>query len=132
MKKRYITFDYKKEESASEIDFDLYADLKHDNCKEELNVIRKENKNNYWANDSYPIKIERLIKMLENLKKAGCNYVEIMYHTDHIGYYATGLKIRNATKEEIEKYEAETKRNKKKWEKIQKLREQIKEIENEE
>jgi len=130
MKKKYITFNYKKEVEESEIDFEMHSDLKHDYEKEErIEITTREN--TIWRGESYPIKIDKMIEMLEEIKSFGCNYAEIMYHNDHIGYIVNGLEIRLSTKEEIKEKEEKILKSQEKWEKIQELRKKIKEIEKE-
>jgi hypothetical protein len=63
----------------------------------------------HWIGEAEPINIDLLIKTLQELKDSGCNYVEVMFHCDHHGYNISGLKMREATKKEVENYEADKK-----------------------
>ncbi len=94
-KKAIIENEYIVEEFLVEIDFDLNKELKID--WNDFNIPDKVNSGETkftWAGDSYPIKIDKVLKILNKLKdKHKCKYVEIMYHEDHIGYYFNGLNI---------------------------------------
>ena len=86
--------EYLIEEEFTEIDFDLNKELKidYDGWDEMSRVSTGDTET--WASDSYPIKIDRVLRVLNYLKgKHNCKYVEIMYHEDHIGYYFNGLNI---------------------------------------
>lgn len=92
-KKIIIEYDYIIEDEMEEIDFDLNKELRidYDNWDEISRVSNDEDC--YWAGDSHPVKIDRVLKVLNKLKKK-CKYVEIMYHEDHISYIFSGLNIR--------------------------------------
>jgi hypothetical protein len=117
-----ITEVYKSEESLTEIDFTLREKILGKNWdeKEERygNIILGDDKNS-WKGESYPINIDDVNKVLEKLKKKGCNYVEIMYHSDHIGYYFNGMDIYRSTDEEV----LENSKNTEEFEKAKKLAE---------
>jgi len=55
--------------------------------------------------DSHPIRIDKMIEILQSLKSDGCSHVEIEYHCDHIGYDISGSKIEKSSSEDIESYE---------------------------
>ena len=99
-----ITEIYKSEESLTEIDFTLRDKILGKNWdeKEERygHIVLGDDKTS-WKGESYPININDVNKVLEKLKKKGCNYVEIMYHSDHIGYYFNGMDIHRSTNEEV-------------------------------
>jgi len=113
MKRNLYICRYKVQEELSEIDFDLYDSLFprwSENDEEHPEQITDFPKNEmYWAGESYPMHIEDVIKVLNGLKEKGCNYVEIMYHTDHIGYVFTGLDVHIASEKEIAKHEEASK-----------------------
>lgn len=71
---------------------------------EEINVAPKR-----WAGQTLPINIDELIDLLNKIKTRNCNYVEIMYHSDHQTYHLTGLEMRKATIPEIRKANNELK-----------------------
>ncbi len=91
-----IEYQYIKEIEIDEIDFILDDELKIDSNMEsdEIDNINTGNEIPSWAGESHPINIDRVIKILKKLKqKNKCKYVEIAYHTDHIGYIFSGLNI---------------------------------------
>ena len=86
---------------------DLYPELYADMFPEVTQDIEEESGKGWYTNigknnnDSYPIKIDKLLSDLNNLKKKGANYVCIDYHTDHITYVIEGLNIQKSNDEEI-------------------------------
>jgi hypothetical protein len=103
-----ITKIYKTSESLTEIDFVLRDKILGKNWsenEERFGDITLNNDYNSWKGESHPINIDDVIKALEKLKKKGSNYVEIMYHCDHIGYYFNGLDIHRSTDIEIKENE---------------------------
>lgn len=114
-----ITKIYKDEISLTEIDFTLRDKIlgkNWDKHEERFGQITLNDDHNSWKGESHPINIDDVIKILEKLKSKGSNYVEIMYHCDHIGYYFNGLDIHRSTDEEVskekERLEAKSKANK--------------------
>ena len=90
---RYIVeYNYKTEFELDEIDFDLQSELK---IKEnDSNMGTLNNGESLWSGESFPINIDIVIEVLNEFKKKNkCNYVEIVYHSDHIGYIFNGLNI---------------------------------------
>jgi hypothetical protein len=128
-----IERDYIIDEELDSIDFDLNKELKidYDDVDEMHNVSNADGK--YWTGDSHPIKIDRVLKVLNKYKnKYNCKYVEIMYHEDHISYIFNGLNIYKH-KEGSKKYkeytaidEEEVERQKR--EKITKLENELKHL----
>jgi hypothetical protein len=104
MKNHSITEIYKASHSITEIDFILRDKILGKNWaenEERFGQIILNNDQKNWQGESHPIDIDEVIKVLERLKKKGSNYVEIMYHSDHIGYYFNGLDIHRSTDGEI-------------------------------
>jgi len=92
--KYIVECDYKTEIEASEIDFDLQNKLKINNNDSNMGTISNGDKMARWSGESFSIDIDRVIKILNQLKtKNKCKYVQIMYHVDHIGYVFNGLNI---------------------------------------
>ena len=118
--------EYKDQVSTGELDLeinnDLFGDLANDDGFWALHS--EIDKKNVYS-DSAPMKIEDAIKMLEELKSKGANYVEIDYNCDHYEYTFNGLNIRVATDDEVD---AENKIIEEK-EKIQKKKELLKDAE---
>lgn len=101
-----ITQVYTTGESLTEIDFTLRDEILGKDWadhEERFDQITLNNDHDNWKGESHPIKIDEVIKILEKLKSNGSNYVEIMYHCDHIGYYFNGLDIHRSTDEEVVK-----------------------------
>lgn len=104
MNKQSITKIYKSDEIySSELDMLMRDEILGKNWSdgEWPDTITLDRKNNKWHGESEPIKIDFVINALEKLKKDGCNYVEIMFHEDHHGYYFNGLDIHRSTESEL-------------------------------
>jgi hypothetical protein len=119
MKNHSITEIYKASESLTEIDLTMRDKILGKNWgdnEERFGQITLNHDQNSWQGETHPINIDDVIKILERLKKKGSNYVEIMYHCDHIGYYFNGLDIHRSTDSEMkdqERLEAKIKENNK-------------------
>jgi len=132
-KKVYITKNYIQETEISEIDFDLYdkvlgKEWEDMDCDQErIELGRKEK---WWTGESHPIEIDRIIKLLNNLKIKGANFVEIMYHCDHIGYVFNGVDIHKSTEGEIENHLDQLKKRKEaeKQKEIEALEKKLKQL----
>lgn len=114
MKRNLYVCNYKAQKELDEIDFDLYESLfprwsENDEEHPEQITVFPNDEPLYWVGESHPIHIEEVIKVLNDMKEKGCNYVEIMYHTDHIGYVFTGLDVHVASEKEIAKHEEASK-----------------------
>lgn len=73
-----------------------------------ISKVTKEAEDKYaYRGESTPISIVSLIETLTNLQKKGCDFVEIVHHSDHHGYNINGLEMRRATQEEIVAFEKE-------------------------
>ena len=55
----------------------------------------------WWNNEAQQINIDTLIDTLQEIKKSGANYVELLHHGDHHGYNIYGVNLSKATDEEI-------------------------------
>lgn len=100
MENIYISKNLIDEPDVSEIDMDFYDDFGFDFDLHD-NII---DINQTHSLDSEPILIDRLIKILQELKLAGANYVQLEDNCDHHGYDVEAFHIRLATSEEIENY----------------------------
>ena len=89
--------------SVSEIDFDLYEEFGVDISGDDELVILEANPDRGDA-DGYPINIDRMMKMLQDLKDSGSTHVELDYHCDHIGYNVDGYKYEKSTNPETDEY----------------------------
>jgi hypothetical protein len=101
-----VTYSYKSEVPATEIHYDIMDKILGKNWENKAysEIIIVPDKSS-WANsvDAVPVEIDRVIKILTKLKKEGSNYIEIMYHCDHAGYYFNGIDIHRSTDEEVAK-----------------------------
>lgn len=119
------------EESFSELDFELQSEFGFDyDNGGEFNVTQKDNAENA-SEDATPIKVDDLLEALQKLKKKGATHVQLEHHGDHIGYDISGWKIKKASDKDVANEKKKVLKQQVKQEKIQKLRKQIEEIENE-
>jgi hypothetical protein len=114
--KVYILKEYKKEIDLTEIDLEFkekFTDKKLDDLDDWPEIIFKQGKGS-WEGEGEPLEIDMLMKHLEKLKSLGCNYVEVMNHTDHNGYYLNGIAARRANPEDVSEYEENRREQKRK------------------
>lgn len=74
------------EESLSELDFELYTELFGYDWNE--TIYEKElliNARSFYS-EGVPLKIDKLIKILNEFKEKGATHVALNNHVDHIGY----------------------------------------------
>jgi hypothetical protein len=100
MEKIYLIKELIEDTGFSELDFVLEDDFGIDTEMSCYDIIE----NKRGRADAYPIKIDDMIKKLEDLKQKGASYVEIDYHCDHIGYDISGFFIRKSTEEESKEF----------------------------
>ena len=134
MKKLIILKSYLGEIETEEQDYLLYNKIfSEEELEDDYPEIIIQGDSGSWSEESHPMEIDYLIETLESFKSDGANYVEIMYHCDHLTYLLNAVRIRRATEEEMEK-DAEELRNLEvleNKERIQKLQEEIQKLENE-
>jgi hypothetical protein len=124
----YITKEVIANVEHSELEFILYSDFGFDyDTHSEFVELLKGNPD--VTNE--PIKIDRLIESLQELKEKGSTHVALDYHTDHIGYEMTGYKIYHSTEEQIKTHVDKQKTKHEKDLKIEALRNEMRRIENE-
>jgi hypothetical protein len=119
----YVTKTLIANEDQSELDFELYDEFGfsyEENSR--FNTIVKSNE--YYANAN-PIRIDRMIEILQRLKDNGSTHVQIEDHCDHHGYEISGFEIRLSTQEEITEYDNKMNRKKNTENKISELKNQI-------
>jgi hypothetical protein len=91
--------------NSNDVDFELYNDIlgkeKADAACDDsgVNTEYKGIYGKYYEN--IPIKIEYLKQILNELEKAGCNYISINYNCDHPDYSFYGVDVHAATESEI-------------------------------
>lgn len=129
---KYITSIFKKEiETDDSIQWDCYKDVLKINDDDDGEIYPTEIEirgKSTWGGENYPIKIDKVVKILQKLKKSGCNYVEIMFHGDHMSYVFNGILIRESTSEEIEKNEMLSEKRKEAEKEIQICENKIRDI----
>ena len=100
-RKYIIKTTYKAFEERTEIDFDLYNELGIGDEDEQVKTIT--NANTYQPPASFcSIKIDKVLDVLKQFKNKNCEYIDIMYHEDHIGYYFYGSNIKAIFEKEPE------------------------------
>jgi hypothetical protein len=129
MDKVFITKTLIKNDNQSELDFVLQNefDFDYDKNSDFVEILTK-NFRAYHA-DGDPIRIDDMIKVLQNLKDSGSTHVQIETHHDHHGYDISGFEIRLSTQEEIDKFNSEME-SRNKINKINELQKQIDLIKN--
>lgn len=132
---KYILTHYKKEIEHSELDFTVrerfLGNQENEDWWDYISITKSEN--NFWSGESTEMDIDLAISTLQELKGAGCNFVEIMHHGDHHGYVFVGADIRLATDKEIADFEkkVEDHGKKQKDEEIKNLEKKLKELKDE-
>lgn len=87
--------------------FNVPDEDENEDCNE---VIEVKSKNEYGYN--YPLcHIDDAIKVLQEAKEKGCNFVHIYDHGDHGEINFEGYLIEKLTDEEVVEYKAELERN---------------------
>lgn len=114
MKKQFVTRKYISEiETNDSLSQDIFDDILGKNWEDENNeypeTIEICLKDNIYGGVSIPIEISKLKTLLKKLEIKGANYVEIMYHTDHVGYVLNGVKIDTSTDKEIKDFNTQLK-----------------------
>lgn len=130
-KETYITYNYVGEIEHSELDFDLQVNvLGREVDMLEIRNIFLSREGKWWTGEGEPMEIDKVIETLNELKDKGANYVEMMYHCDHMGYVFNGIDIHESTKEELEAHLKHQKINKEiaRQEEIEKLERRLKEL----
>lgn len=125
-----ITFEYSdKVEGFSELDFELYNQLLGEGWEWEEREQMKEHTKGVSQCDGFPVKIDEVIDLLEEMKKK-YEYVSMHEHCDHIGYEFQGVNIKDTTIEELEDFkkkeeEKEERKRKQKEEEYEKLKKEL-------
>ena len=126
--KKYIKKTHIDNYFFGDLDLDLYEEfiLSYDD-DDELETVRV----GRGRADGFPIKIDRMINALNGLKVKGATHVEIGYHCDHIGYDISGFSITELKPDEIIELKAKQDAERLREEKIRKLKNELRELENE-
>lgn len=130
--KKYATVKYLKEIEVSELDITntqkVFGKDIYDNDGGHEFIRKQLNKEYGYEGESEEISIDTLEKIIDKMKKAGANYMEIVPHGDHHGYVFYGLEIRKSTADEIFDQESKRRKNNELIKCYQKLDEEMKEI----
>lgn len=129
MDNTYITKTLIKEESFSELDFELHDEFKF-NYEDGGDFFTIENGQGNTG-EAFPIKISTLIDTLQSMKENGATHVELEHHVDHIGYDISAFNIRKSTDEEVAVYENKSIKKAEKQQKLNELYIQINKLQNE-
>ena len=100
--RKYFTRHLISEVETEELDFVL---------DQELQIDREAEEELFWLGDGLDvdgelIDVDKMIKILQEMKEQGSTHVALEYHTDHISYRVCGFKVEPsdaATVEEVEK-----------------------------
>lgn len=98
---KYLKLEYKYEIALTELDFELRDQYFGEGSEEDVETIIEGTECLDWSEEATPISIDSLKSVLLDLEEKECTHVEIVQHSDHYGYYITGLRIREATPREI-------------------------------
>ena len=132
---KYILQHYKKEIALCELDFTVrekFLGQEENDDWWDHEKIRKFN-GDFWWGEATEIDVDLAINTLQELKKEGCNFVEIMHHGDHHGYIFVGKEVRLATDTEIMEHELKNKEisDGQRQKKIAELEAKLKELKSE-
>ena len=113
-----IVFDLQRE-FAGEVDSDAYVDIEW---------IEKGGPK--WGSEGYPIRIDRVMQTLQEMKDKGATHVEMEYHCDHISYPIYGYRITHADQADINELERKKTQAEKLAAEAKELRAKLREIED--
>ena len=115
--------------SISELDFDLQDEFgfNYDDDDSQFREIMSD----AGRADTYPVKIDVLMRILQDMKDQGATHVELDYHCDHIGYDISAFHISHATAEEIAEVNQRERLHREKMQKRAELLRQLDELERE-
>ena len=88
-----LDFDLQRE-FVGELDSDTYVDIEW---------IEKGGPK--WGSEGYPVRIDRIMQILQEMKDKGATHVEMEYHCDHISYPIYGYRITHADQADIDEME---------------------------
>jgi hypothetical protein len=119
------------EVEESEIDFDLQREFAGDvDCDTYVNIEWIEKGAPKWGVDGYPIRIDRVMRILQEMKDKGATHVEMEYHCDHISYPIYGYRITHADQADIDELEQKKTQAEKLTAEANELRAKLREIED--
>jgi hypothetical protein len=121
-----VIIEHKDRIESGELDYLLKKDFIDVNDEEAYDMYSEIQ--TQYKSDAAPIKIDDMIKHLQDLKEKGCSYVEIDFNCDHYDYTFYGLDVRKATDEEVESENVKINAELEKRRKVQELQDQIRKI----
>ena len=115
--------------SIGELDFDLQDEFgfNYDDDDSQFREIMSDE----GHTDTYPVKIDVLMRILQDMKDQGATHVELDYLCDHIGYDMSAFHIAHATAEEIAEVNQRERLHREKMQKRAELLRQLDELERE-
>jgi hypothetical protein len=113
-----IDFDLQRE-FAGEVDGDTYIDIEWIEKGAPM-----------FGSEGYPIRIDRVLQILQEMKDKGATHVEMEYHCDHISYPIYGYRITHADQTDIDELERKRTQAEKLEAEAKELRAKLREIED--
>ena len=115
----------------SEIDFDLQREFAGEvDSDTYINIEWIEKGGPKWGSEGYPIRIDRVLQILQEMKDKGATHVEMEYHCDHISYPIYGYRITHADQADIDELERKKTQAEKLAAEAKELRAKLREIED--
>ena len=126
-----LTKEFIAEVEDSEIDFDLQREFAGEvDSDTYVNIEWIEKGGPQWGSEGYPIRIDRVMQTLQEMKDKGATHVEMEYHCDHISYPIYGYRITHADQADIDELEQKKTQAEKLEAEAKELRAKLREIEN--
>lgn len=110
---------YLQREFVGEVDSDTYVDIEW---------IEKGGPK--WGSEGYPVRIDRIMEILQEMKDKGATHVEMEYHCDHISYPIYGYRITLADQADVDELEKKRTQAEKLNAEANMLRAKLREIED--
>jgi len=128
MSKIYVTKTTINKQSVDELDHELYDEFgfDYDNFDDFITI---EHKREY--SDGTPIRIDRMIEILNKVREMGATHVQFETDIDHHGYEILSSRIELSSDIDINKYEYERNKEFEKRKKIQELQSEINKLSKE-
>ena len=126
-----LTKEFIAEVEDSEIDFDLQREFAGEvDGDAYVNIEWIEKGGPQWGSEGYPIRIDRVMQILQEMKDKGATHVEMEYHCDHISYPIYGYRITHAEQADIDELEQKKTQAEKLAAEAKELRAKLREIED--
>jgi len=129
-----LTKEFIAEVEDSEIDFDLQREFAGEvDSDTYVNIEWIEKGGPKWGSEGYPIRIDRVMQTLQEMKDKGATHVEMdemEYHCDHISYPIYGYRITHADQADIDELEQKKTQAEKLAAEAKELRAKLREVED--